>query len=148
MFTTSRRSFMKSSIVLGAGLSLGVAGCGGSSAGSLQSKTKFAVLSDPHVYDSSLGTSGEAFEDYLSHDRKMLLESVEILEEMVADFLTTDGLEFVIIPGDLTKDGERVCHEKMVSILKPLLEKKVLMYMSSQVITILIILMLLLLTVV
>ena len=36
---------------------------------------QFAVFSDPHYYDSSLGTTGSAFEDYLMQDRKLLRES-------------------------------------------------------------------------
>ena len=68
------------------------------------------MLSDLHVYDTSLGSSGSAFERYLAADRKMLLQSREILESMVASLLAVDGLQMVIIPGDLTKDGERLCH--------------------------------------
>jgi len=126
MLDISRRSFMKTSVVLGAGLSLGVTGCGGDS--DSQTSTKFAVLSDPHVYDTSLGDYGTAFDTYLSSDRKMLVESVEILESMVASFLATDNLEFVIIPGDLTKDGEKVCHEKAASILQPLPDNGISVY--------------------
>ena len=32
----------------------------------------FAVISDPHFYDTDLGTQGQAFETYLGSDRKML----------------------------------------------------------------------------
>ena len=39
---------------------------------------KFAVISDLHYYDASLGTEGSAFEDYLMADRKMLIEAADI----------------------------------------------------------------------
>ncbi|HEX9062991.1 MAG TPA: hypothetical protein VF941_22695, partial [Clostridia bacterium] len=40
---------------------------------------KFAVISDLHYYDNSLGTSGPAFESYLSSDRKLLRDSADLL---------------------------------------------------------------------
>ncbi|MGE4317873.1 MAG: metallophosphoesterase [Deferribacterales bacterium] len=113
----SRREVLRTSLVLGTGLSLGLTGCGGSGGdGSAKTASRFAVLSDPHVYDTSLGTSGSAFEDYLAHDRKMLAESVEIMEAMVDEIIAA-GVDFVLICGDLTKDGEKVSHLKMVSML-------------------------------
>lgn len=129
MNNISRRGFLRSSVVLTAGLSLGLSGCGGSSSGPDKiSSAKFAVISDPHVYDTSLGTTGTAFETYLAHDRKMLAESAEILENVVDNLLAVDGLDFLLVPGDLTKDGEYTCHEKFASIMQPLLNKGVKIY--------------------
>lgn len=126
MYNISRRGFMQSSIVLTTGLSLGLSGCGG--AGDPQKNARFAVLSDPHVYDTSLGTSGTAFESYLAYDRKMLVQSTEILEAIAEDLLNVSGLDFVLVPGDLTKDGELVCHEKFVSIMSALTERNIRVY--------------------
>ena len=42
-------------------------------------QAEFAVLSDVHIYDTSLGTEGKAFNKYLNNDRKMLIQSLEIL---------------------------------------------------------------------
>jgi predicted phosphodiesterase len=118
MYSISRRNFLRTTAVVGTGLSLGLTtGC---SDDSTQTTARYAVLSDPHVYDTSLGTTGTAFEDYLAHDRKMLAESTEIMEKMVEELIKVDNLDFVIIPGDLTKDGEKVSHEKMASLLKKL----------------------------
>jgi len=129
MAQISRRNFVRSSIVLSTALSLGLTGCGGgSSNGSTQTSAKFAVLSDPHVYETSLGTSGTAFQTYLAHDRKMLTESTEILEAVVSDLLDIDNLDFVLVPGDLTKDGEYVCHEKFVSIMEDLTQEGIKVY--------------------
>ncbi|ADD69371.1 metallophosphoesterase [Denitrovibrio acetiphilus DSM 12809] len=126
MYQISRRNFLRTSIVLSAGMSLGVSGCGGDSDDNPAS-ARFAVLSDPHIYDPSLGTTGTAFETYLSSDRKMLAESVEILEAVVND-LTKADLNFVLVPGDLTKDGEYICHEKFISIMSALQDKGVKVY--------------------
>lgn len=79
-------------------------------------KTSFIVFSDPHVYDPTLGTEGKAFEDYLADDRKLLRESTEILEAAIAA-IKSEKASFVLVPGDLTKDGERVSHELAVSYL-------------------------------
>ena len=66
---------------------------------------KFIVFTDPHYFDGSLGTHGQAFQDYLDKDRKLLRESRELLEEVIGFILKSDA-DFVLIPGDLTKDGE------------------------------------------
>ncbi|MBM3143142.1 MAG: metallophosphoesterase [Chloroflexi bacterium] len=79
-------------------------------------KTSFIVFSDPHIYDPTLGTEGKAFEDYLADDRKLLRESTEILEAAIAA-IKSEKASFVLVPGDLTKDGERVSHELVVSYL-------------------------------
>ena len=93
-----------------------------------QTSMRFAVLSDPHIYDTSLGTSGTAFEEYLAEDRKMLVESTEILEAIVDNLLEESDLDALIIPGDLTKDGELVCHQKAIEILQPLRDNGIAVY--------------------
>lgn len=81
--------------------------------------TSFVVFSDPHVYDSTLGTSGSAFESYLAEDRKMLAESTEIMQAAI-DAVKNENASFVLVPGDLTKDGERSSHELVVNYLNQL----------------------------
>jgi 3',5'-cyclic AMP phosphodiesterase CpdA len=80
----------------------------------------FAVLSDVHLHDgAALGASGPDFEAYLALDRKMIGESQELLDAALAD-LDRAPLDFVLISGDLTKDGERVNHELMARELAAL----------------------------
>jgi len=67
------------------------------------------VFSDPHYFDPSLGTEGAAFERYLDQDRKLLRESAELLKEAVQMTLLS-GVDMVLVPGDLTKDGTLVSH--------------------------------------
>ena len=43
---------------------------------------KLLVLSDPHYFDPSLGTTGSAFATAISHDRKLLAESDAIMRAM------------------------------------------------------------------
>lgn len=82
-------------------------------------ETSFVVFSDPHLYDVSLGTEGKAFEDYLARDRKLLRESPEILESAV-EMIKAEKASFVLVPGDLTKDGELVSHELFATYLDKL----------------------------
>lgn len=71
---------------------------------------RFGVISDPHLYDTSLGDTGAAFEAELQSDRKMLRESQEILDTVVNSLIEAHP-EFVLVSGDMTKDGELVNHE-------------------------------------
>lgn len=78
---------------------------------------KFIVFSDPHIFSTVLGTEGAALDEYLSEDRKLLRESERILKSMV-ETIKQEKADFVIIPGDLTKDGEQICHKLFASYLK------------------------------
>ncbi len=80
----------------------------------------FAVFSDPHLFDPAMGTEGPAFEAYLMRDRKLIRESRAILDAALAEIKNEPGVEFVLIPGDLTKDGERSSHEMFAEILRSL----------------------------
>ena len=77
----------------------------------VKSKVNLAIISDPHLYDAvTLGSGGTAFEEYLSNDRKMLVESEAILDEAIQQILKSDA-EYVLVSGDLTKDGEEADHK-------------------------------------
>ncbi len=80
-------------------------------------QAKFVILSDLHFYDPILGTSGKAFEKYVNEDRKLLIESRELLEIAVNE-IAGFSADFVIVSGDLTKDGERHNHEIVAQKLK------------------------------
>ena len=80
-------------------------------------ETAFIVFSDPHFYDTVLGTGGPDFEKYLAQDRKMLIESREILQQAMRMMQDRDA-DFVLVAGDLTKDGEELCHTGLAEQLK------------------------------
>ena len=79
--------------------------------------TTFFVLSDPHFYDTGLGADGPAFQSYLDNDRKLLVLSDEIISTAVRDIAGRNA-DFVLVCGDLTKDGEMVCHRAMAGHLE------------------------------
>ncbi len=81
---------------------------------------KIAIISDLHVMvPELLVNEGTAFEEYLARDRKMLRESVEILDTLIVSILELKP-DLVLVTGDLTKDGERVSHEQVASQLERL----------------------------
>lgn len=83
---------------------------------------KMSVFTDPHLYDLSLGTEGEAFQQYLAMDRKMIAESDAIMKSIV-NMISNDDSKVVIVSGDLTKDGELKSHQLFASYLRELENK-------------------------
>ncbi len=79
-------------------------------------KAEFMVMSDPHFYDRDLGIDGVAFEIALATEPKLLRESEAILNAFIEKALAAFP-DFVLVPGDLTKDGAKKCHEKFADQL-------------------------------
>ncbi|MDR0475617.1 MAG: metallophosphoesterase [Treponema sp.] len=77
----------------------------------------FAVISDLHIYDPSLGASGAAFEKTMNSDRKLLLDSRDLLDYAIEAVIGSEA-GFVLISGDLTKDGELINHRLAAEKLK------------------------------
>ena len=89
----------------------------------LQAQLKVAVVSDIHVMVPELvEQDGAAFQDYVAHDRKLLMESVALAEAAV-DELLAGRPDAVLVTGDLTKDGERVSHEYVAGQLSARLRR-------------------------
>lgn len=85
---------------------------------------KMVVFSDTHLMAPSLLISeGKAFEDYISHDRKMLKESGAILDALIND-VAAENPDIILIPGDLTKDGAEVSHKLFASTYLQKLKEK------------------------
>lgn len=81
---------------------------------------RIAAISDTHLYDaSSLGndtSEGSALSKYLASDRKMLVQSEAILDSAL-NSIKSSGVKYLLISGDLTKDGEKVNHELLAKKL-------------------------------
>jgi len=77
----------------------------------------FAVISDTHLYDASLGSSGKAFEITMNSDRKLLLDSQDLLDYAINEIIASK-VKFVLVCGDLTKDGELINHNIVASKFK------------------------------
>jgi 3',5'-cyclic AMP phosphodiesterase CpdA len=86
-------------------------------AGPVSKPIKIAVMSDIHVYDPALGTTGAAFDAYLaSQDNKLEAESEAIFQSALNIILNSD-VQVVLIVGDLTNNGEYVNHQRVASYL-------------------------------
>ncbi len=86
------------------------------------SKLKFAVITDPHVYNPELGMEGDFFQEEMVNQVKLFRYSKELLEAVINKVEQAD-VDFLIIPGDLTKDGERSSHLLVAAYLDRLLQK-------------------------
>ncbi|MDR0221215.1 MAG: metallophosphoesterase [Lachnospiraceae bacterium] len=89
----------------------------------------FAVISDLHLYDASLGSAGEAFEEVKRSDRKLLLESMDLLDLAIEQILVSNA-EFLLVSGDLTKDGELINHRLVAEKLAVLNEAGIKVYVT------------------
>ena len=84
---------------------------------------KFTFLADLHYYSKTLGTSGRAYELRSGSDQKCLAESGAIIDAAF-NHLARSDTRAVLLAGDLTNDGEMVCHRELREKLYALAEKK------------------------
>jgi len=82
---------------------------------------KFMVISDIHYFDPSLFTlpANAHFQGYLAADRKLIIESSAILKNVLATVMT-EKPDFLLVTGDLTKDGEKISHQAVAALFKNL----------------------------
>lgn len=83
------------------------------------SNLKIAVLSDTHYFSPSMISDCPDFEKDKNSDRKLLEESSSILDSALQS-IKEDKPDVLIVSGDLTKDGEKKCHEEFASKLENL----------------------------
>lgn len=72
-------------------------------------KLKVAVISDIHVIPPNMLGDNPDAASAIASDRKMFVESSAILDSAIAEIIAQSP-DVVIIPGDLTKDGELASH--------------------------------------
>ncbi len=80
------------------------------------------VIADPHVMAAELAGRGEAMDKMMSEQRKMLDLSDSIWSALI-DTALAHKPEMVLIPGDLTKDGEIASHNVVKTKLQLLRDK-------------------------
>lgn len=84
---------------------------------------RFAVISDTHLYDTTLGVNSEEFKKYVENDRKLLEESSFLFDQFLED-IQNESLDFVLVPGDITKDGELLNHKLFIEKISKILDGK------------------------
>lgn len=77
---------------------------------------RLMVLSDPHLFSKTLFVEDPTYVERTKLDRKLLVESEAILDAALAR-VVAERPDFLIIPGDLTKDGEEIDHRLMAEKL-------------------------------
>ncbi|MBR3816562.1 MAG: metallophosphoesterase [Clostridia bacterium] len=80
----------------------------------------FATLTDIHFFPSSLtGNNCEAWQEYCATNFKLFRQSESMLRTALETMLIRNpDLKYVLIPGDLTKDGEYEGHVALAEILR------------------------------
>ena len=89
--------------------------------GGMQAQERIMVITDPHVLAPSLVEHGTAFDEMMTGQRKMIDLSAPVWEALMDTALLYKP-ELVLIPGDLTKDGELESHALVAASLKTLRE--------------------------
>lgn len=94
----------------------------GRKAGCLE--TKIVVIDDPHVMAPQLLVSeGSTWYTYLATQRKMVDYSWIFFDEMTRKIKNELKPDMVLITDDLTKDGELLSHDYVVSKLDELRQR-------------------------
>ncbi len=82
----------------------------------------FYLVTDTHYFEPSLGASGAAYDEYMKREQYFMAESSEIVKSVFADIAADKETEYVIIPGDLSKNGEIESHKSFIKELYKLKE--------------------------
>ncbi len=83
-------------------------------------ETKFYLIADPHYFATSLGCSGEEYDDFMHFEQKCFAET-ESINKSVFEFLkNADEADTVLIAGDLTFNGEKESHKEFLELLREL----------------------------
>ncbi len=83
----------------------------------------FYLVTDTHYFENSLGVEGRAFDDYMKREQYFMKESSAIITSTFDRIAQDKDTDIVIIPGDLTKNGEKESHKSFVKELYKLKEK-------------------------
>lgn len=83
---------------------------------------KFYLVPDTHYYEPSLGASGKSYEEYMKTEQILLAESSDMVKAVFAQIMADKETEYVILPGDLSKNGEKESHKSFVKELYKLKE--------------------------
>lgn len=81
---------------------------------------KFYLVTDTHYFEPSLGCEGKALDDYMKNEMYCLAESSRIVHATFDEIIKDTEIDTVIIPGDLSKDGEKLSHIGFVKELNRL----------------------------
>ena len=90
--------------------------------GNYMTPLNFYLLTDTHYFEESLGAEGKAYEEYMKTEAFYLKESSTINKAIFQKLKDDKETEIIIIPGDLSKDGEYESHKSLIKELTSLKE--------------------------
>ena len=90
--------------------------------GNYMENLKFYLLTDTHYFEESLGAEGKAYEEYMKTEAFYLKESSMINKTVFEKLKADTETEIILIPGDLSKDGEYESHKSLIKELNALKE--------------------------
>jgi 3',5'-cyclic AMP phosphodiesterase CpdA len=94
------------------------------------SVTRFAVMTDMHYFPESLvNPHSLSFQDYLKQDAKLTLESGAVIKKAIGDMIRLK-IEFVILAGDVTNEGEKVSHTELAGFLREFNENGIQVFIT------------------
>lgn len=94
-------------------------------------KVNFYLITDLHYYAPELGTSGKAYIKREIQDQVVLKESGAIIDAAI-DFIIADKkTNIVLIPGDLTNNGEALSHKGIIERLQRLKDAGKKIYVTT-----------------
>ena len=82
----------------------------------------FYLVTDTHYFENELGAEGKAFEKNMKTEQYFVKESSAIVKSTFARISEDKETDIVIIPGDLTKNGEKESHKSFIKELYQLKE--------------------------
>lgn len=83
----------------------------------------FYLVTDTHYFENKLGAGGEAFEKNMETEQYFVKESHAIVSATFDKIIEDKETDIVVIPGDLSKNGEKESHNSFIRELYRLKEK-------------------------
>ncbi len=80
---------------------------------------KIIVFTDPHFFPESLGVNSSLFYDSLDSDKKFMVNGQQVINYAI-DEMSQLSADFIVLSGDMTKDGEYASHVEFAKYLKVL----------------------------
>lgn len=89
---------------------------------------KFAVITDPHTFETIGNLDNPLYLEYGIEDRKILEKTSEVLSIAIDKIIEQKNIEFVILSGDLTDFGDRKTHQSVAQKLNILYKNGIDVY--------------------
>lgn len=83
---------------------------------------RMGIIGDPHYMSEQLMDGGKALQGYINMSGKDIRDVPLVLQQVLDNYLKSD-IDILLIPGDITKDGEKQSHIDFRKKLQPLIDK-------------------------